>query len=139
MEAIALLADLGRRSTAALLALPGGTMFSLVLRSNADLGSLGSGRASRLDVARVDAFIVAPLTKLGGPDAQVDYTPDPAMLFSEVAAGRAAGGVLLNPTNVRDVLDVADAGEVMPPKSTYFIPKVPSGLVLLPHAGASPD
>jgi len=38
--------------------------------------------------------------------------------------------VLLNPTRVDQVLAVADAGDVMPPKSTYFIPKVPSGLVL---------
>src|SRR5439155_1668679 len=47
-----------------------------------------------------------------------------------VRNGRAAAAVLLNPTKVRDVFAVADAGEVMPPKSTYFVPKVPSGLVI---------
>jgi uncharacterized protein (DUF1015 family) len=31
---------------------------------------------------------------------------------------------------VRDVFAVADAADVMPPKSTYFVPKVPSGLVV---------
>jgi uncharacterized protein (DUF1015 family) len=31
---------------------------------------------------------------------------------------------------VAQVLAVADAADVMPPKSTYFVPKVPSGLVL---------
>src|SRR5207245_2069797 len=39
---------------------------------------------------------------------------------------------LLNPTKVEQVFAVADAGDVMPPKSTYFVPKVPSGLVLRP-------
>jgi len=36
----------------------------------------------------------------------------------------------LNPTRVEQVFAVADAGEVMPPKSTYFAPKVPAGVVL---------
>jgi len=40
--------------------------------------------------------------------------------------------VLLNATKVSQVLAVADAGEVMPQKSTYFVPKVPAGLVLKP-------
>ena len=89
--------------------------------------------AAALDVARVDALIVAPLKRLAGQAASVDYTPDPSALFDEITNGRASAGVLLNPTKVTDVLRVADAGEVMPPKSTYFIPKVPSGLVLLPY------
>jgi uncharacterized protein (DUF1015 family) len=42
--------------------------------------------------------------------------------------------VLLNPTRIEQVFAVADAGDVMPPKSTYFFPKVPSGLVLRPLA-----
>ena len=58
------------------------------------------------------------------------YTPDPHAAFDAVRNGRAAAAVLLNPTKVRDVFAVADAGDVMPPKSTYFVPKVPSGLVV---------
>ena len=49
-----------------------------------------------------------------------------------VQRGGAAVAVLLNPTKVEQVFAVADAGDVMPPKSTYFVPKVPSGLVLRP-------
>ena len=49
-----------------------------------------------------------------------------------VQHGGAAATVLLNPTKVEQVFAVADAGDVMPPKSTYFVPKVPSGLVLRP-------
>jgi uncharacterized protein (DUF1015 family) len=51
-----------------------------------------------------------------------------------VQHGGAAVAVLLNPTRVEQVFAVADAGDVMPPKSTYFVPKVPSGLVLRPLA-----
>jgi uncharacterized protein (DUF1015 family) len=39
---------------------------------------------------------------------------------------------LLNPTRVEQLQAVADAGEVMPQKSTYFFPKIASGLVLNP-------
>jgi uncharacterized protein (DUF1015 family) len=49
-----------------------------------------------------------------------------------VRRGNATSAVLLNPAKVEQVFAVADAGDVMPPKSTYFVPKVPSGLVLRP-------
>jgi uncharacterized protein (DUF1015 family) len=58
------------------------------------------------------------------------YTPDPRAAFDAVRSGRAAAAVLVNPTKVAEVFAVADAGDVMPPKSTYFVPKVPSGLVV---------
>jgi uncharacterized protein (DUF1015 family) len=38
----------------------------------------------------------------------------------------------MNPTKVQEVIDVSNAGEVMPQKSTFFYPKIPSGLVLYP-------
>ena len=44
----------------------------------------------------------------------------------------AFGGVSfsLYPTSLEDLMDIADAGEVMPPKSTWFEPKLRSGLVI---------
>lgn len=39
---------------------------------------------------------------------------------------------LMNATKVQEVIEVSDAGEVMPQKSTFFYPKIPSGLVLYP-------
>jgi uncharacterized protein (DUF1015 family) len=47
-----------------------------------------------------------------------------------VRHGNATAAVLLNATRIEQVFAVADAGDVMPQKSTYFAPKVPSGLVL---------
>ena len=52
----------------------------------------------------------------------------------QAAAGRDGEQAvfLLNPTRVDQVMSVADAGEVMPQKSTYFYPKIASGIVLNP-------
>jgi len=61
----------------------------------------------------------------------LSYTPDAREAIAAVRKGAATCAVLLNPPKVEQVFAVADAGDVMPQKSTYFIPKVPSGLVLL--------
>ena len=60
------------------------------------------------------------------------YTADAAEAVDAVRRGGATAAVLLNPTRIEQVFAVADAGDVMPPKSTYFFPKVPSGVVLRP-------
>jgi uncharacterized protein (DUF1015 family) len=129
------LAAIGRQQTACLVAFPDGYHVSLVLKSQAaldgipDLGRTPAVRA--LDVARVDALVVRALE--GAAPSTLSYTPDARVAFEAVRGG-AAAAVLLNPTRVDQVLAVADAADVMPPKSTYFVPKVPSGLVLRPLA-----
>lgn len=60
----------------------------------------------------------------------VEYTPDAEHAFREVEAGRWPLAFLLNPTGIDQMLAVADAGERTPPKTTYFYPKLPTGLVL---------
>ncbi len=79
----------------------------------------------------MDALVVRALQGAGA--STLRYTPDARVAFEAVRGG-AAAAVLLNPTRVEQVLAVADAADVMPPKSTYFVPKVPSGLVLRPLA-----
>ena len=44
--------------------------------------------------------------------------------------GEAVLGFGVAPVTTKEVIAVADAGETMPQKSTYFYPKVPTGLVL---------
>ena len=46
--------------------------------------------------------------------------------------GRADAGFFMRATPVEQVREVAETGESMPPKSTYFYPKVPTGLVFNP-------
>jgi hypothetical protein len=128
---------LGRDRTACLVALPDGADLSLALKADAPLDRVpGLGRTPAvraLDVARVEALVVRALAGESGMST-LTYTPDPYAVFDAVRRGGAAAAVLLNPPTVEQVFAVADAQDVMPPKSTYFVPKVPSGLVLLPLA-----
>jgi uncharacterized protein (DUF1015 family) len=134
MDRIERLAELGRDRTACIVAFPDASDVTLVLKATAvldavpDLGRSAAVRA--LDVARIEALVVQHILGAGTATPSLTYTPDPRAAFDAVRSGHAAAAVLLNPTKVADVFAVADAGDVMPPKSTYFVPKVPSGLVL---------
>ena len=57
------------------------------------------------------------------------FTEDAASAVDQVRSGKARYAVILNPVPVDRVLELADAGERMPQKSTFFYPKVPTGLV----------
>ncbi len=62
----------------------------------------------------------------------ISYTPDWQEAVRAVDAGEAEVAVLMRPTRIEDVFAVAQRGETMPQKSTYFYPKLVSGLVFLP-------
>jgi uncharacterized protein (DUF1015 family) len=134
MDRVERLAELGRERTSCIVAFPDAYDVSLVLKNDAALDSvpdLGKTPAIRaLDVARIEALVVQRILGADTATPSLAYTPDPHAAFDAIRNGRAAAAVLLNPTKVRDVFAVADAGDVMPPKSTYFVPKVPSGLVV---------
>jgi uncharacterized protein (DUF1015 family) len=133
MDRVERLAELGRQGTACIVAFPEAYDVSLVLKPTVSLDGvpgLGTPAIRALDVARIETLVVQYILGAGKATPSLTYTPDPRAAFEAVRAGGAAAAVLLNPTKVEDVFAVADAGEVMPPKSTYFVPKVPSGLVL---------
>ncbi len=133
-DPMALLASAGRDRTACVVAAEGKKDLLLVLRHDAPLASiveLGRTPAVRtLDVAIVERLVVQEILASGQSTPTLTYTPNAAAALELAHLGKALAAVLLNPTRVDQVLAVADAGDVMPPKSTYFIPKVPSGLVL---------
>jgi uncharacterized protein (DUF1015 family) len=85
----------------------------------------------RLDVVVLEQEILTPLGITG---ENVTYTRDVEYVDASVRTGEAQIGIVLNSMPVADVLAVADAGEIMPQKSTYFFPKVPTGEVLSPLA-----
>jgi uncharacterized protein (DUF1015 family) len=60
------------------------------------------------------------------------YVKDTRSALEKVARGEAQVGFVMHPTRVEQVRAVADAGEVMPQKSTFFYPKIASGLVVSP-------
>jgi uncharacterized protein (DUF1015 family) len=111
-------------------------VLSLVLRAGVlldRLPTLAQSDAVRdLDVARVETLVVKEILGAASSTPIVRYVADAGEALEAVRRGGAAAAVLLNPTRVEQVFAVADAGDVMPPKSTYFVPKVPSGLVLKP-------
>ena len=82
------------------------------------------GEQGQLDVQLVDRF---------GHEG-IAYTPDWREAVGRVDSGAAAAAVLLRPTRIEDVFAVARRGEVMPQKSTYFFPKLLSGLLFHPVA-----
>ncbi|MGH2558406.1 MAG: DUF1015 domain-containing protein [Thermomicrobiales bacterium] len=62
--------------------------------------------------------------------AHVLYAHDAAEALGTVRQGQAQAAFLVRGSSVDELMAVADAGETMPPKSTYFWPKVPAGLVI---------
>ncbi len=134
-DPVAVLTSLGRDRTACLVA-DRSRVIALLLRPGAvadRLPSLAQSDAVRdLDVARIESLVVKQILGAETSTPIVRYVADASEALAMVQRGGAAVAVLLNATRVDQVFAVADAGDVMPPKSTYFVPKVPSGLVLRP-------
>jgi uncharacterized protein (DUF1015 family) len=138
VDPVGYLTQLGHDRTACLVASPDGPVLGLALKPDARLDEfrdLGASPAVRaLDVARVETLVVRPLLRADASTPTLGYTANAREALASARQG-ACTAVLLNPTRVAQVFAVADAGDVMPPKSTYFAPKVPSGLVLRPVEG----
>jgi len=107
----------------------GGRWYSLVLPA-----AVGDRAVDLLDVARLQDGVLDPVFGIVDPgsDPMLDYVPDPAGL--EALAGRCDEdgrvGFVTYPLSVTELMAVADAGELMPPKSSYFEPKPRSGVFL---------
>lgn len=110
----------------------------LTAKKDAIAAAMPSERSApwrELDVAILGEIV---LTRVLGIDAAavkagaIGYTPDAGEALTALRERRAELALLLNPTKVEQVLAVADAEDAMPQKSTYFYPKLPTGLVLHP-------
>lgn len=118
--------------------LPGGVLHLVTLardRAAALMAQVPRSEAyRRLDVAILHHVILEGL--LGIDSAKIDeeshvsYTRDEMEALQAVRQGNAQLAVLLNPTSPQQLRDVALAGDRMPQKSTYFYPKLPTGLVI---------
>jgi len=80
-----------------------------------------------LAVELLQRAILEPILGVGPED--LEFTHDDEEAVAAVAAGRAAAAFLLNPPSMAEVREVCLADEVMPEKSTYFYPKLATGLV----------
>jgi len=88
-----------------------------------------------LDVALLHDRVLTPVLGIGDPrtDKRIDFVGGirgTAELQRRVDSGSAALGVSMYPTSLEQLIAVSDAGAVMPPKSTWFEPKLRSGIVV---------
>jgi uncharacterized protein (DUF1015 family) len=89
---------------------------------------------SALDAALLQYAVLEPI--FGVTDSAlraglaVSYTHDGAAAWAEVFDGSAGASFFLNAPSLDQIFSAADAGDRMPQKSTYFTPKLPTGLVL---------
>jgi len=89
----------------------------------------------RLDVSLLHDQVLAPLLGVGDPrtDKRIDFVGGirgPQALVEAVDRGTAAVAFAMHPTSIEDLMGIADAGGIMPPKSTWFEPKLRDGLLV---------
>jgi uncharacterized protein (DUF1015 family) len=109
-----------------------GHWYSLRLRDDVQKPS---GAVESLDVSVLQNYLLDPV--LGIKDVRTDKRIDfvggirgTKELEKLIDEGKAAVAFSLYPTTIDDLLQVSDAGEIMPPKSTWFEPKLRDGLLI---------
>jgi len=113
--------------------------FRLTVRDPKSLDQVMSDKPDayrRLDTAVLEALILRGPAGLSEDDIShlngLAYSNDIEDALEAVTDGRADAAFILRGTPIDQVRQVAAAGETMPPKSTFFYPKVPTGLLLNP-------
>jgi uncharacterized protein (DUF1015 family) len=108
---------------------------SLDAKGSLDAQAPSSGDPiAALDVSRLQDQVLAPLLNIHDPrtDKRIDFVGGirgTGELEQHVDSGRAAVAFALFPTTVGELMAIADAGGIMPPKSTWFEPKLRDGLL----------
>jgi uncharacterized protein (DUF1015 family) len=110
-------------------------LFSEPRRLDGDNGSEAAvtevTRAGRRHVSVPEGMLDVQLVDTLGHEG-ISYTADAAEAERRVRDGEAAVAYLLRPTRIEDVFAYARRGEVLPQKTTYFFPKLISGLLFQP-------
>jgi uncharacterized protein (DUF1015 family) len=112
----------------------------LTLRRDVDLSGVASLRGPEvlrtLDVTLLHALVIEDILGIdrAAQEAQTNlrYLKDTQQALDEARSPTVNAVFVMNPTPVAHVKAVSDAGEVMPQKSTFFYPKLASGLVINP-------
>ena len=129
------LAQHGQRGPSFLLC-SGGRSLYLTRRADAANAVPGPAVLRDLDVTVLHSLVLEQALGIdrAAQEAQtyLRYLKDFGQALAAAQARENQAVFLLNPTRVDQVMSVAEAGEVMPQKSTYFYPKIASGIVLNP-------
>lgn len=97
--------------------------------------SLSDSVADSLDVSILQDFLLNPILGIDDPrtNKNIDFIGGirgTKELEKLVDSGKAAVAFSLYPVSVNDLIKISDAGEIMPPKSTWFEPKLRDGLLI---------
>ena len=108
----------------------GGRWYTIQLGTAPD----GTAAADRLDVSRLQDTVLTPLLGIGDvrSDKRIDFVGGArgtSALEKQVTSGKAAVAFSMYPVSVDDLMQISDAGGIMPPKSTWFEPKLRDGLL----------
>ncbi len=122
---------------------PGSEQLLLLrLRDESEIRSrVPAGMQRQPDVALLDALILRDAfgIEVNDIEARVDFTPDLVASAEAVQDGRAAAAIFVRPIPLPDLLAITRDGGQLPSKSTYFYPKIPTGLVFRDLAGREPE
>ena len=114
----------------------------LRLRKEADLTKLGPPTLGCLDVSVLHGLILDPILGIGAEamakQQNLTYSHDLRETLDKVSGGKVQAAFIMNATKTHQVLDACEAGFVLPQKSTYFQPKLASGLVMQKLRPAEP-
>jgi uncharacterized protein (DUF1015 family) len=94
-----------------------------------------SSRAASLDVALLQRHVLEQILKIGDirSDKRIDFVGGARgtkALEERVVAGQAAVAFSMHPVTIDDLMAISDTGGIMPPKSTWFEPKLRDGLLI---------
>jgi uncharacterized protein (DUF1015 family) len=121
---------------------PGQPTIWMTLKSILDLSALGPPALRNLDVTVLHGVILGPLLAIDAEalakQSFLTYTHDTAEALGRVERGEIQAAFFMNATKVEQVLAACEAGFVLPQKSTYFLPKLATGLVMYRLEGAAP-
>ena len=126
--ALARMAKVSYDENAFVLAMKGQQEYWLLRRPAGSSATGSVGQA--LDVGVLHSVVLGEaLHAAGGADPEIVYSPDPRPLFERVDAGRSDAAFFMRPMLSRQMEAACLAGELLPQKSTYFYPKLLTGLV----------
>ncbi len=133
-------ADLAAMEAALAAADPASPAFGLVRPDGFSLLTMAADPSAtaggRLDTAVLEREILVPAFEMDqaklAHDALLTYVKEATDAAALVASGKAAAALIMRPTSKLQVADVAEAGETMPQKSTYFFPKLLTGIAFNP-------
>lgn len=119
--------------------LPNRTAYILSLKANVKLEDVMvledvPPAIRTLDISILHHFIINQIW-VGNPEIELDeadiiYSRDPAVILEKIRRRHACVGFLLNAPRIEQVREIADHDLRMPAKSTFFYPKIPSGIVV---------